>query len=157
MEKWTYPKDYFGIDPQGYSILVAQNRDSNALTRSNFETISKEMKCINWDNDSMNSAPNVINIRQGHWACGWLELLLVKNNTKAYKKALEIEKQLDEYPVFDESHWSQLEWDEMADYWAGMDLQDRIDLCKEHEQSIFSARFDYIPDNCSLKDALRDC
>jgi hypothetical protein len=55
---------------------------------------------------------------------------------------------LADYPVADESHWSELEFSEACDYWASMSVRDRLEAI-EHSHcrgvSIFAARRAELP------------
>ena len=59
--------------------------------------------------------------------------------------ASEILCALADYPVYDESHFSEMEWNEAIDYWQSMSLCDRMELAKDAGLSVFAARHDYIP------------
>ena len=52
---------------------------------------------------------------------------------------------LSDYPVLDESHFSELEWAEAESQWEMMPLKYRVELCAEAGVSIFAARRDSIP------------
>ncbi len=47
---------------------------------------------------------------------------------------------LADYPVYDEDHWSGVEFEEVMESWESMSLRDRIHMCKEYDYSIFAAR-----------------
>ena len=55
--------------------------------------------------------------RFGHWACGWWEALTVRKGSEAEKEALEIESELESYPVLNEDHWSEAQSDEAERIW----------------------------------------
>ena len=129
-----------------FYVVLCQNRDSDRLTRSNF---TSALEILNGENN------DIIIHRFGHWACGWWEALTVKKDTKKYEISLNIEKNLTDYPVLDEDHYYTLEWDEALDYWNSLLLQEKIELCKEYNQSIFSARYSHIPENDRLEEYLK--
>jgi hypothetical protein len=108
---------YFGdnkdlFDTWGFTISV--HRDSDALGRSNFEVISEDMQ---------KRFPKQVEITEcGHWAVGWIKHLTVKMLTKDHKRVtkaglaiLEWLDKLEDYPVADESHWSETEYDELQE------------------------------------------
>jgi len=74
-------------------LLYGQNRDSDELTAHNFKTALKEL-----GGESEDVQVHLFK----HWACGWLEVLLVRPDTEAEKKAREIEERLENYPILDE-------------------------------------------------------
>ena len=137
---WDSLDNYMGETEFGeWRCLLTQNRDSGTVTRSNFISAMNELD----GEDSL----NVKILRFGHWACGWWEMIAVKHNTREHLEALDIEKRMKDYPVVNEDHLSELEWNETQDYWNDLSLREKVDLCKEHNISIFSARLSYIPDN----------
>ncbi|MDX1747140.1 MAG: hypothetical protein R3324_14480, partial [Halobacteriales archaeon] len=81
--------------------------------------------------EALNDVPDVVIERFRHWAVGWTETVLVRvarrgrieegelpaEPTDAWIEACEWLDQLDNYPVADESHWSELEYRELVE-WA---------------------------------------
>ena len=49
-------------------------------------------------------------------------------------------RKLDDYPVLDEDHYSELEWYEAQEYWDQSSLRDRIEMCVSAGLSGFAAR-----------------
>jgi hypothetical protein len=158
MEKWTHPRDYGGFSPEGDFGVYSQHRDSNALTRSNYECIFRDLKEFakkflepedNPDIESGDIGSWVYDFRAGHWAVGWVEYILIRQDApqEIIDKGDEILAEISDYLVYDESHYYELEWDEATEYWGSLPIDERVDLCKEHNLSIFSARRDYIPPN----------
>ena len=82
----------------------------------------------------------------------WLEHIFIKKDTIAYNKAVEIENGLADYPLLDESDYYDKLYEQSQDFWEGLSTQEKIEICKEHGQSIFSARADRIPDNCGIEE-----
>jgi hypothetical protein len=152
---WTHPDSYSGHSPDGNYMIYSQNRDSQTVEISNYRTILKDLqsKAI-----QLNCDESVYDFRAGHWACGWVEYIIVKID--APKELLiycaEIICALADYPVWNESDLSELEWDTASKYWESLSLDEKVGLCKEHNISIFAARHDYLPeeDNGSLFDSL---
>ena len=145
---WDSSSNYMGqTEFSNFYTLITQNRDSDTVTRSNFISALVVLG---------GESENVEIHRFGHWACGWWELIAVKADSREHLEALDIEKRLKDYPVVNEEHLCELEFNEASDYWASCSIQERIDYCKEHDISIFSSRYKYLPqdDNGSLLDAL---
>lgn len=140
--------NYMGEIPESnWLCLLTQNRDSDCLTRSNFISA---LKALGGESD------NVRIDRFGHWACGWWESLSVLEGSEAHKKALEIEKSLANYPVVNDDHFSNLQWEEATSFWKSMSIKERVELCQRFKINSLQARHDYIPsdDNGSLFDYL---
>lgn len=127
--------NYAGDTVDGYTIAT-QTRDSDALVRSNFQVIAKDM----------GDACEIH--RTGHWACGWVEWLILPTNASEEDKAKAAQwlEDLDQYPVANDDHFSELEYTEAAEYWEHASLKGRMELCERHNVSIFAARRDDMPD-----------
>lgn len=130
-----HPPDfaYYGDlhESEGWGRAFGQHRDSDALQRSNWFIISTDLK---------NRFPDDIHEESAnHWAVGWVETLRVKvlidpekeitedNITDAFKAVLEWKYKLEDYPVADEEHWTELEHEEMVNY-----LNDEIPYIWNH-------------------------
>ena len=81
-------------------------------------------------------------IRHGHWACGWIEYLMIDASDVA-KVALgnEMEQELADYPILNEDDYSTRQMNAMFEYWTNCSLRERVDYCREAEVSIFAARY----------------
>lgn len=112
-------------DRQSWLVVpCGQNRDSDCLTRSNF-TCALEM--LGGESDTVEVH------RFGHWANGWIELILVAPDSDASEMALSIEASLTDYPVLNESHYSQLETEEAEHVWANCYRNsERIEYIREN-------------------------
>jgi len=104
LELWKHPENYYGERWDGYYVFLSQTRDSDALTRSNFicalEQVGKE---------------NCYITHERHWACGWVESILIpQENTTALEVAQKILDKLEDYPVLNEDHYSELEYEEQG-------------------------------------------
>lgn len=141
LKLWTMPDSYFGASWPGYYVFLSQHRDSDSLTRSNFicglEALGGESETVQV-------------IRESHWAVGWVEWIAIhQDDTEALKIADSIMDKLDGYPVVNEDHWSQLEWDEAQDYWERLSISERVELCQDAGVCIFAARHNWIPSDDS--------
>jgi hypothetical protein len=144
--QWEHPSDYAGFNPVGDIVVLSRHRDSDALTRSNWEVGLEQLR------KAAESAPeSVYDWRASHWAVGWVDYLMVKRDApeSVLEAAAEILDSLAGYPALDDEHWSDLEWQENADYWASLDVRDRADIIRRSGStaSIFAARRDEIPDD----------
>lgn len=141
LKRWEMPDSYFGAEWPEYFVFIGQSRESSALERSNFEC---SLRALGGESDS------VLVIRERHWAVGWVEWIAVhESNVEAILAADEMACALADYPVLDESHFSELEWAEAEQYWESLRLRERVELCAEAGVSIFAARRDYIPSDDS--------
>lgn len=159
---WTKPDSYGGFSPDGDYLIYSQNRDSCAIERSNYECIFKDLKTLDEKHQTETTEPFVYDFRARHWAVGWIEYILVKQNApdEILQAAGEIICALSDYSIYNEGHASELEWDEAASYWNRSSVSDRLIFIKDSKcnDSIFAARHDYLPqdDSGALLDWLRD-
>lgn len=88
-------------------LSVYRNRDSNILDESNFECAL----------DTLGGESDDVQVhRFGHWGCGWFELLLVNPNSNKIEDAYKIQTALQNYPVLDESDYSDRQWELYTEY-----------------------------------------
>jgi hypothetical protein len=160
---WKHPRDYGGFSPDGDYCILSKHRESDALTRSNWDCISAELNAEPYDGgaDDFSNRPITYHWRAGHWAVGWVEYLMLRADAPdAIKQtAGEIICALSDYPVYDEDHYSELEYTETAEYWEHMRVRDRFDAIKQSAStvSIFAARHATLPadDSGALFEYLR--
>jgi hypothetical protein len=141
LKLWTMPQHYAGEVWPGYYVFLSQHRDSDSLTRSNFVC---GLGALGGESETVQV------VREGHWAVGWVEWIAIhQDDEKALQIADEISGRLEDYPVVNEDHLSELEWNEAQDYWASMSIRERMRLCYDAHISVFAARRDWIPENDS--------
>lgn len=144
---WTRPDSYAGFNPEGDYVLAARTRDSDILTESNFECMEKDLLAESQEYETENDEPFIYSWRAHHWACGWIEYLMLR---QAAPDALKdhcdtILSELDAYPVYNEDDFSEREYERAQETWARLSVKERAALCAENDISIFAARRDYIP------------
>lgn len=99
LELWKAAPNYGGDDFSNYYVVYTKHRDSDALTESNFD---KALEMLGGENEEA----GVIVARANHWAVGWVENLLVRQDaTEKVAIAQEIENKLEDYPILDESDY----------------------------------------------------
>jgi len=119
LQRWTMPDHYFGeVWPAYYSAGVGQSRDSSCLERSNFVCM---LEAIGGESETVQV------VRESHWAVGWVEWIAIhQDGGRALRIADEIRRKLDDYPVIDESHFSDLEYNEAADFWESLSPREKV-------------------------------
>ena len=131
-----------GFDPRGLGLEDQQdwlvlpcgrNRDSGPLDESNFHSALK----------SLGGESETVEVhRFGHWACGWFEIIVVHPDRAS--EAEKIEGALADYPVLDDSDYSEREWDVITESWGNFDFED----CKRYlasEYELQDSTVDRIP------------
>ena len=134
LKRWTMPRDYFGaVWPAYYSAGVGQSRDSDALERSNFACMLQALGGEDADE-------TIIVVRESHWAVGWVEWIAIhQDNENALRIADGIQAKLQDYPVIDESDWSEREQQDADDTWRECyRVKDRIDYIRK-----FRSQFEF--------------
>lgn len=111
LKRWTMPDSYFGATwPDYYSASVGQSRDSDALERSNFACMLRDLG---------GESDTVLVIRESHWAVGWVEWIAIhETDEKALCIADTNAARMASYPILDEGHYSELEQTDANETWA---------------------------------------
>lgn len=128
LKRWSMPSHYFGATwPNHYSAGVGQSRDSDALERSNFTTMLKDLG---------GESDVVTVVRESHWLVGWVEWIAIEaDGTAESDKALETadanKARLEDYPSLNDDLWSDIEWNEAADYWDGLSPRERVRMAMD--------------------------
>lgn len=113
-------------DHQSWLVVVGQNRDSDCEAESNFATA---LKLLGGEENE-----NLLVCRFGHWACGWLEIILINpEHVATLAIAEDIESKLKDYPILDESDLSEREMEAANEVWqAGFSDKERVKYIKEN-------------------------
>lgn len=93
-------------DLHNLRVLLYQDRDSDALIRSNFEV------ALTWLGGE---SEHVKVARFEHWACGWFEIILVDDTVA--EKAGEITCSLADFPVLNDDHLAEIEHEDALHFW----------------------------------------
>lgn len=126
LKRWTMPSHYFGaVWPDYYGSGVGRSRDSSSLERSNFTCMLRDLG---------GETETVRVVRESHWAVGWVEWIAIhESDSRALAIADKNKARLEDYPVLNEDHWSELEWSEAADYWDNLSPRERVQMAM-HER-----------------------
>jgi hypothetical protein len=104
MPKWS-GQNYIGAQFNDYYIVCSHHRDSGILQESNFRVIKAYLekhnivfKCVSFS----------------HWVVGWIEEILVQeDNKESVEYGNYCVVQLEQYPIFDDNDFSNLESDKI--------------------------------------------
>ena len=145
---WKHPSDYAGFSPDGDYVIYVRNRDSSILENSNYDRIFQDLQKLDEKHQTDDTESFVYDFRAGHWAVGWVEYLLVSKDApdEILQAAGETICALSDYPVYDETDYSDRQFNEICQYWENMSTSERIEYCADNDTSIFAARSDAIPD-----------
>lgn len=147
LKLWVYPSHYFGAEWPEYYVVAGRSRDSGVLERSNWDAI---VEALGGESKRTNG---VVISRASHWACGWVETLLIhRGASKKLAIADRIAEGLESYPIVDEELFSRYEDEERQSIWEMEPLKYRIAMCVKAGLSMFAARSESYP--CELCDAI---
>lgn len=110
LKRWKMPPDYFGAEwPEYYSAGVGRSRDSDCLEESNFHSM---LRILGGESDTVKV------VRESHWAVGWVEWIAIhQSDEKSLAAADACRQGLDDYPILDESDFSEREEAECDAVW----------------------------------------
>lgn len=126
LKRWEHPDHYHGASwPDYFRAGVGRSRDSDALERSNFSSM---LAALGGESET------VLVVHEGHWAVGWVEWIAIhETNQTAIDIAEKILEKLEDYPVIDEEHFSELEHDEADEVWRECyGINERIKYIKQN-------------------------
>ncbi len=175
--KWEHPSDYGGFSPDGDYVVLSRGRDSGPAENSNYicayneltklcekfeppEVDEDDPRDVDWRNRWTERTNGwVYDFRAAHWACGWVEYLMVRDDApdEIKQAAGEIVCALEDYPILDDEDFSERENELMQDRWNDMPTKERLRMFIDvkAECSIFAARHDQYPDDWRVQDWLR--
>lgn len=145
VKEWKHPSDYVGATWEGwYSAGFGRSRDSDVLEESNFQVASRELLKLAEDAprhevsaellEQLDDCLSVQVVRESHWAVGWVEWIAIhSSNTAALAKARDLCERANDYPILDESHFSELEYTQANEVWASCyNITERVKYIREH-------------------------
>lgn len=102
-------------DPDNWSVVYTHHRDSGLLDQSNAAVIGKALKPFTDDDD-----PDVVFESHDHWAVGHIDGFSVRvfrdgRVTEAFRKYHELAEAMADYPLLDESDYSERELEATVD------------------------------------------
>jgi hypothetical protein len=109
-ESFCWHRAYDLNDADNWALVYTSNRDSGLLAQSNEKAINEML-----DKYSEGDDPDLVFERHSHWACGHLDGLSVRaygadgSITDAFREVCKIQAALEEYPLLDESDYSERE------------------------------------------------
>lgn len=136
------PSDFFTSDDNigaSHALTIAVHRDSDTIERSNWEVIKEDMTSRFPEDVYVHGA--------SHWAVGWIDQLAVRVYlyvpfvgrvvSPAFHAIMEWKDNLEEYPLADESAYSEMEYEEAIET-----LINSYHVSKEKATEAFSYLFD---------------
>lgn len=126
-------------DPDNWAIIYTHNRDSGLLDLSNSSVIGKAMRPF-----TEGETPDAVIESHSHYLCGWVAGFSIRcldrngQPTEAFEKYAELREAMDQYPILDESDYSDREYEATVENIvdAAWRLKDDYDLpedCWQYE------------------------
>lgn len=159
---WKHPNSYSGFSPDGDYVILSRRRDSCLIDRVNWDIARESLKAEAYDGgaECFATRPNVYHWRASHWAVGWIEYLCVRSDApgETLTEAGKIVCSLADYPILDDSRYSDAELEAVCTYWEQCSTRDRVNYLQKAGISIFAARRAELPSdpNGALFETLRD-
>jgi hypothetical protein len=124
MTAFDNASNYAGDAVEGY-FVTSQNRDSDVLTRSNYECILRDLTMAA---ENAGAPDCVLTPSFGHWAVGHVDQICLAADApeSVLRLAESIKERLSDYPIYNEDHFSDLEWKEAAEYWDNLSPRERV-------------------------------
>ena len=132
-------------DAADFALLYTHNRDSGLLDQSNATVIAKALEPFTDGDD-----PDVIEESHSHWVVGHIDgfaIRVFRNGqiTEAFRVYHELAERMDNYPVLDESDYSEREYEATVENItdAARSLRHDYDLPDDWESAVFSWFWDH--------------
>lgn len=126
-------------DADQWAVIYTSNRDSGLLDQSNAAVIEKAMQPFTEGDE-----PDVVLESHSHWAVGHVDGFSVRvfkdgDITKAFKTYHELACQLEDYPILDESDYSEREYEATLDNIkdAAWRLKNDFDLPEDWQYQVY--------------------
>lgn len=130
---------YWG-ERSDWLVVYAVHRESDCLSRSNYRCLVASLAGDKFKlagaKGCQTLTDDVAIEEASHWAAGWVQYLVINPaNTELVAKAEKLLEKIDDYPVLDDSDYSELETEEADKVWKNCyRLKDRIAYIREHRR-----------------------
>ena len=111
-ESFIWFRDQELEDADKWAVIYTHNRDSGLLAQSNASVIAKNLEALTKGDD-----PDVVPESHSHWIVGQVDGYSIRvfdgegNITEAFRAYFELLEQMEAYPILDESHYSDIEYE----------------------------------------------
>ncbi len=118
--RWKWPPHYVGARWDGYYRAPEERtRESELLTQSNWTIQLRELEKHKADVPDDDIVSPLV-VRESHPAVGWIEWVAIhESNVEALKVADALAARLESYPILDENHHFDLEYQAYWSEWEG--------------------------------------
>ena len=119
-DSFAWHRSYDLDDADRWCVWYTSSRDAGLLERSNESAINERLRLFSEGDD-----PDLMFERHSHWAVGHLDGFSIRvyrqdgSITPAFEEFCRIKERLDDYPVLDESDYSEREFEATLDNYRG--------------------------------------
>jgi len=134
LKLWKHPEYYFGAEWPDYYVFLGRHRDSDCLQESNYRSGLRALEEIAEPEDWPHDFSPYEEIRENHWAVGWVEWIGIHKDAIAHLKCADaIAGGLDDYPIVDEEDYIALETEEADKTWLNCySWKERVEYIRKH-------------------------
>lgn len=141
---WTHPDSYYGRTWEGWHYVIGKHRDSGCLDQSNYAFVQEKLSA--WLNvEGSGVEENLCR----HWAVGHTEEIMISRDApmEAVEIVADILRRLHDYPVLDESHYTDLQTECADSTWENMSENERLEILTKYgfENTEEKAKQNYMP------------
>ena len=143
-DSFAWSRGYDLDDSKSWTIVYTHNRDSGLTDQSNAKTIADDLEQFTEADD-----PDVVPESHSHWACGWVDGFSIRvfrdgKITNAFRKYCELMNSLEDYPILDETDYSNREYDAAIENigYAASSLENEYDLPKCWQSDVYTWLYD---------------
>lgn len=130
---WKTPSDYGGYDPVGHLVLYARTRDSRRSVNHNYKVAFENLLKLSKELELPDNNELVYDWRARHWACGWVEYIMISPEAPEGIKVLgqEILDEINESGVLDPELYQEELWDAAAQYFDDLIASEKKDVVEQ--------------------------
>ncbi len=131
--------NYIGERIKAY-VVYSKHRDSDLLTQTNFDGILADLESA----AEKAGAPDSVEVHSfGHWGVGHVDQIMITPDApdSVFDCAEEALARLADYPVYNESEYSDAEWNAAADYWESLSPRKKVEhAMRERKERHWTAK-----------------
>jgi hypothetical protein len=138
-ESFAWHRSYDLEDADNWALVYTSNRDSGLLAQSNERAINERLEKYADGDDA-----DLVFESHSHWACGHIDGFSVRvygadgSITEAFKEVCRIQEGLEDYPLLDESDYSERELEATLENYRSEIGHYRSDLPDGWESEVYS-------------------
>ena len=126
VEFFDDPYAVYHGDRGDWLVAYVISRDADLLAQVNFEVFIREFNAVGLVEDVDYAIE-----RARHWACGWVDFLIVPPSGKAEKIANDLLAALEKYPCLDDELYSARAWEATVEFVSEISGSEKAHIKRE--------------------------